>query len=186
MAARGSLVADQLLRALALRMKEKHVSPLTPIHIEGKKNEMTDIPSRSFGSVPKWHCKSDQDLLTLYNLYFPLPDQNTWTIYRPSREIESRVISVLRQQVLRMEEWRRLPKHGRHIGEAGRATAKLWEWTLTYRGTIGGETSPPSMLSQQASEKESTVEAEKSKLVQYQRLSRPLIKRSCWPQTPAL
>jgi hypothetical protein len=186
MAARGSLVADQLLRALALRMKEKHVSPLTPIHIKGKKNEMTDIPSRSFGSVPKWHCKSDQDLLTLYNLYFPLPDQNTWTIYRPSREIESRVISVLRQQVLRMEEWRRLPKHGRHIGEAGRATAKLWEWTLTYRGTIGGETSPPSMLSQQASEKESTVEAEKSKLVQYQRLSRPLIKRSCWPQTPAL
>jgi hypothetical protein len=80
MAARGSLVADQLLRALALRLKQKHVSPLTPIHIEGKKNDMTDIPSCSFGSIPKWHCKTDQELLTLYNSYFPLPNQNTWTI----------------------------------------------------------------------------------------------------------
>jgi hypothetical protein len=141
MAARGSLVADQLLRALALRLKQKHVSPLTPLHIEGKKNEMTDIPSRSFGSVAKWFCKNDDELLTLYNSRFPLPEQNTWTIYRPSREIESRVISVLRQQVLKMEEWHRLPKPGRHTGEIGQPTANLWAWTLTYRGTTGNETS---------------------------------------------
>jgi hypothetical protein len=36
-ARRGSLVADQLLRALALRMIQKHVSPLAPIHIERKR-----------------------------------------------------------------------------------------------------------------------------------------------------
>jgi hypothetical protein len=30
MAAKGSKVADQLLRALALRMRQRHVSPLTP------------------------------------------------------------------------------------------------------------------------------------------------------------
>jgi hypothetical protein len=47
MAARGSRVAGELLRALALRMKVKKVSPLTPLHIEGKLNAMTDIPSRS-------------------------------------------------------------------------------------------------------------------------------------------
>jgi hypothetical protein len=33
MAAKGSLVAGELLRALALRMKQKQVSPLTTLHI---------------------------------------------------------------------------------------------------------------------------------------------------------
>jgi hypothetical protein len=50
LAAKGSLVAGELLRALALRMKQKQVSPLTTLHIAGHKNAMTDIPSRSFGS----------------------------------------------------------------------------------------------------------------------------------------
>jgi hypothetical protein len=81
MASRGSLVADQLLRALALRMKLWQVSPLTTLHIEGKKNAMTDIPSRSFGSVLKWFCRTDKDLLTLFNATFPFPDQNTWTVF---------------------------------------------------------------------------------------------------------
>jgi hypothetical protein len=66
MAAKGSLVADQLLRALSLRMKLRKVLPLTTLHIAGKKNAMTDIPSRSFGSEPKWFCKDDSDLLTLF------------------------------------------------------------------------------------------------------------------------
>ena len=52
-AARGSLVADQLLRVLALRMHKARVSPLTTMHIAGSRNQMTDIPSRSFGSEPK-------------------------------------------------------------------------------------------------------------------------------------
>ena len=46
-------VAGQLLQALTLRMKLKGVSPLTTLHITGKQNAMTDIPSRSFGSEPK-------------------------------------------------------------------------------------------------------------------------------------
>jgi hypothetical protein len=53
MAAKGSKVADQLLRALCLRMKQRNISPLTSLHISGKKNAMTDIPSRSFGSEKK-------------------------------------------------------------------------------------------------------------------------------------
>jgi hypothetical protein len=55
MAARGSLVTSQLLRALALRLKMKRTSPLTPLHIPGPRprNRMTDIPSCSFGSKNK-------------------------------------------------------------------------------------------------------------------------------------
>eukprot|EP00956_Cyclotella_meneghiniana_P038214 scaffold150186_cov46-Cyclotella_meneghiniana.AAC.1 len=62
LASRNSKVADQLIRALALRLKVAGVSPLSTLHIPGDKNAMTDIPSRSFGSVPKWKCESDTEL----------------------------------------------------------------------------------------------------------------------------
>jgi hypothetical protein len=44
-------VADQLVHALVLRMKEKRISQLTPLHIKGEENSMTDIPSRSYMAV---------------------------------------------------------------------------------------------------------------------------------------
>jgi hypothetical protein len=31
-----------------------HAYPLTPMHIEGKRNKIADVPSRSFGSNPAW------------------------------------------------------------------------------------------------------------------------------------
>jgi hypothetical protein len=133
MAAKGSMVAGQLLRALALRLKQRHVSPLTPLHIAGVKNAMTDIPSRSFGSEPKWHCTDDNDLLTLFNSSFPLPNQNSWTVFRISSAISMRLISVLRMQAFSMDEWRRLPRPGKHTGRVGPRIANLFEWTLTYR-----------------------------------------------------
>lgn len=46
MASRQSTVAMQLLRALALRLQLKKTSPLTPLHIPGIENAMTDVPSR--------------------------------------------------------------------------------------------------------------------------------------------
>ena len=43
-AARGSLVAMQLVQALTLRLKKAGASPFTPLHISGIENAMTDIP----------------------------------------------------------------------------------------------------------------------------------------------
>ncbi|KAL7548528.1 hypothetical protein ACHAWF_011814 [Thalassiosira exigua] len=77
MAASGSRVAAQLLRALALRMSVTKTSPLTPLHIVGTKNAMMDILSRSFGSEPKWFCRTDDDLLCLFDARFLLPNQNS-------------------------------------------------------------------------------------------------------------
>ena len=74
MASKSSMVAGQLVHALVLRMKMDGVSPLTPLYVAGKKNAMTDVPSCSFGSEPKWFCKSDAKLLSLYNKLFPLPN----------------------------------------------------------------------------------------------------------------
>ena len=53
LAAKHSAVAMQMVRALALRLHLLHTSPLTPLYIAGKKNALTDIPSRSFGSKPR-------------------------------------------------------------------------------------------------------------------------------------
>jgi hypothetical protein len=180
MAARGSLVAEHLLRALALRLKQKRVSPLTPLHIEGKKNALTDVPSRSFGSKPAWFCKNDDELLTLFNNMFPLPQQNSWTVFRLTSNISMRVISLLRMQIFSMDELRRLPKIGQHVGRIGAPTSGLWEWTLTFRESHTSDGPEPSPASLQESEMEDMVRAERLRVTQYRRLSRPLDRRSTW------
>jgi hypothetical protein len=187
MAAKGSKVADQLLRALALRLKQRHVSPLTPLHVAGKKNAMTDIPSRSFGSEAKWHCKTDNELLTLFNNSFPLPNQSSWTVYRPSSAITSRIMSVLANEVLEMDEWRRLPRPGRHTGEIGSGIANLWEWTLSFREECPTMSSPgQSSASWEWSERENSDMDARSELQRFQQRSLPLTRRSLWPQDNSL
>ena len=88
---------------------------------------MTDVPSCSFGSEPKWHCKTDADLLALFNNKFLLPYQQSWTVFRPSYKLIARVILLLRMKSTTMEEWRKLPDVGRFIGNIGVATSDLWE-----------------------------------------------------------
>ena len=44
LSARGSLVVMQLVRAIMLQLKKDGASPLTPLHISGEENYMTDIP----------------------------------------------------------------------------------------------------------------------------------------------
>jgi hypothetical protein len=72
-----SMVSAHLIRALALRLKLNGTCPITPLRIVGEENSMTDIPSCSFGSEPRWFCKTNSDLLTLHNTLFPLPHQNS-------------------------------------------------------------------------------------------------------------
>jgi hypothetical protein len=103
------------------------------LHIAGNQNQMTDIPSRSFGSESKWHFKTNKDLLTFFNSHFPLPTQNSWSVCQPASAIATRVISILRMKPFTLEDWRRLPAAGKSIGTTGKPTQHLWEWTLTYR-----------------------------------------------------
>ncbi len=53
LASRGSIVAMYLLGALAFCLHRRKTSPLSPLHISGTSNQMTNIPSCSFGSVKK-------------------------------------------------------------------------------------------------------------------------------------
>jgi hypothetical protein len=54
-----SIITAHLIRALVLWLKANKCCLLTPQHISGLKNAMTIILSLLFGSVPKWHLKTD-------------------------------------------------------------------------------------------------------------------------------
>jgi hypothetical protein len=56
---------------------------------------MTDISLDCFGSKQNWHFKTEADLLIFFNLNFPLPNQNSWTVSQPTSAIAMRVISIL-------------------------------------------------------------------------------------------
>jgi hypothetical protein len=184
LATRGSLVSAHLIRALALRLKVNGTCPITPLHIAGEENSMTDIPSRSFGSEPQWLCKTNHDLLTLFNSTFPLPNQSSWTVFQLSSKISTRVTSVLLMKDFMLEEWRRLPKAGKIVGSAGPPSARLWEWTLSYRTPRSRQESASLKDLPAASAQDTTVAENKSKLEAYLAQSRPLARRSPWPRTP--
>ena len=157
-----------------------NVLHLTTLHVPGKQNAMTDIPSRSFGSEPKWHCKTDADLLKLFNSSFPLPNQNSWTVYRPSNALFMRVCSVLRMKPITMEEWTRLTKPGKFSTKIGAPLLHLWEWTLNYRILPTPNESDASQVLQRQRDVGIMVEENRSNLAQSLAQSRPLSRRSTW------
>jgi hypothetical protein len=183
LAAKSSLVAGQLLRALSLRLKVKKTSPLTTMHIEGSKNALTDVPSRSFGSNANWKCENDNDLRAMFNKFFPLPSQNSWTVCRPTNAICTRVISILRMQAFGMDAWRRLPRTGRLIGPIGAPMSNLWGWTLTFRTPLSESKSDASLDLRQDSEVDTMVAERRSEVTRWQRRSVPLARRSRWTAT---
>ena len=182
LAAKHSAVAMQMVRALALRLHVLHTSPLTPLHIAGKKNALTDIPSRSFGSEQKWYCKTDADLTRLFNASFPLPNQASWTVYQLSSEIATRLISTLQMTVFTLDEWRQLPTPGKNIGPVGAPMSHLWEWTRTCSTLLTNTEPEPSLDMPPEFEADTLVGDTKSALERSLRLSRPLARRFPWPR----
>jgi hypothetical protein len=148
------------------------------LHIEGKRNAISDVPSQSFGSNPAWHCTSDTKFLTLFNSIFPLPLQNSWTGFHLSSKVIMRVISTLRTWHSDLEEWRRLPKIGNHVGTIGTPTSNLWEWTHIYRLLPSDTAASASWDSLRESDLDTLIEDSKSKLAQSLAQSQPLARRS--------
>jgi hypothetical protein len=174
LASKWSLVAKHLVQALALRLKIQRVCPLTPIHIEGKCNAILDVPSRSFGSNPAWKCDTDADLLTLFNPMFPLPHQNSWTVFHLNYEVVMRVTSALRMRHFALDNWRRLPRSGQHVGKIGAHMSALWGWirTLTTHPLTPECAASPDLHSKH--EPASMAEEDKTKVALYLKQSWPL------------
>jgi hypothetical protein len=127
-------ITVQLVRALALRLNIKQTCPLTPVHILGMENALTDIPLHLFVSVKEWECKTDNNLLTLFNNKFPLPNQASWMVFHFDTKVTMRVISALQMKGITLAKWQQLPRIGKHIGTIGPNMSNLWDWTLSYRG----------------------------------------------------
>ena len=103
------------------------------MHIPGPENSISDIPSRSFWKKVKWYCNSDNDFLTMFNEKFPLPSQNSWSLFQIPKRLSSRVISILLTQASTTHEWTRLSKARTSTLTRGVPMRKLWEWTLGCR-----------------------------------------------------
>ncbi len=181
MASRASLVAEQLIRILALRFNVHKVCPITMLHIAGDQNAMTNIPSCSFGSKPQWHFQSELDFLTFFNNSFPLPLQNLWTLCQPTSAIAMQVISVLRMSPFTLDNWRQLPVAGKNIGTTGRSIQNLWEWTLTYMTPPSPSMSDYSQDLLQESARATMAMETKFKIAQSVARLRPLARRLHWP-----
>ncbi len=184
LAAKHLAVVMQLICALALRLQLAHASPLTPLHIAGVDNALTDIPSWSFGSEVKWHCSLNDELLTLFNATFPLPNQASWTVFHLSSAIVTRVTSTLQMKVFTGDDWRKLPPKGRLVGNVGPPMSSLWDWTLTFKKHRTPSEYEHSPDLQHESDQELMGKENRSALERSLALSRPLARRSLWPQAP--
>jgi hypothetical protein len=184
LASRKSIGAKHFIQALALRLKPSKKCPLMVLHIEGKRNAILDVPSRSFGSNPAWNYTSDTKFLTLFNSLFPLPFQNYWTGFHLSSKVVMHVISTLQKRHSNMEEWRRLPEIRDHIGTIGTPTSNLWEWTHIYRLPPSDTTAGASWGLLLGSDLVTLVKDSRSKLAQSLARSQLLARRSHWTQTP--
>jgi hypothetical protein len=174
LASKWSLVAKHLVQALALQLIIQRACPLTPIHIEGKRNPILDVPSRSFGSNPAWKCDTDADLLTLFNPMFPLPHQNSWMVFHLNCKVVMHVTSALRMTHFALDDWRRLPRSGQHVGEIGAHKSNLWEWIPTLTTHPLTPECPASQDLHSEHDPASTAEDDRSKVALYLKQSQPL------------
>jgi hypothetical protein len=183
LASKRSIIAENLIQALALRLKTLHACPLTPMHIEGKQNAISDMPSRSFGSKPKWTCKTNEDLLTIFNSMFPLQMQKFWMVYCRNCAVATRMISILQMKLFALDKWRQLPKVGRHVGNIGAHMSDQWEWIYTYSRYPLAKQSNASQALQPQPEQDTMETDNRCKEALSLTRSRPLSRQFPWPAT---
>jgi hypothetical protein len=181
LASKRSLVAEQLVQALALHLKTMHACPLTPMHIKEKRNAIADIPSRLFGSNPAWTCASNSDLLTLFNTRFLLPKKHSWTVYRPNCAVAMHVISALLMKLFVLDDWRQLPTRGRCVGKINVPTSNTWAWIRTYNRSHIPHESDASQDLQPEHKQGSMDKDDRSRVARSLALSWPLARQSLWP-----
>jgi hypothetical protein len=181
-----ALLQNSLFGSLPLHFNLQHVCPITTLHICGDQNSMTKIPSCLFGSKPKWHFELEENLLTFFNVNFPLPNQNLWTVCQPTSAIATCVISILQMMPFTLEDWRRLPVAGRNIGTTDNGMQRLWEWILTYRIPTSPSASDSSLGLLHKSAQASIARDVTSKIAQSVARLWPLARRLRWPATPTL
>ena len=117
---------ERLLRWKALRQRWTRRGPQDTTHVEGEKNEMADIPSRSYDEFCKLGPDQDTEFLAYFSQRFPLPSQlGSWRLVRPRTEVVSAVISLLRGQIDTTN------RHGTCTGDGGVVLPPMLASTLS-------------------------------------------------------
>jgi len=107
-------VTAHLLHALTLHMLTCQASPLTPFHLPGTANQMTDFASCSFTTLPKNHA-----FLTKFPSLFPLPQDVLWHLFQPHSSTTGKVFSALQTTMLPMVWWLQTTSKGNLTGATG-------------------------------------------------------------------
>ena len=141
----SSIIAGQLLKALATRQYLHRTSPLLTVSIQGENNTMADVASRSYTN--KNFTNSNKTFLQNFNLMFPLQN-NSWKEFHLSPKLFSRVTSCLRGEQSTMASWLKIPKQERNIGLTGKPTQTSSEKTPSSQTaqTVSRSSSPLLLL----------------------------------------
>ena len=167
-ASRRSVVANRLLRVLAIRMRKNRASPLVTRHLAGKRNHLGDIPSRSFGYKKEWHFEKDKQFVTYFNQTFPLPNKNTWTGFRLNSAVVTKVTRELLTQGSLMAEWRQLPTIGTRFGKIGKPIAKLTTCLHIWTAAVLKKWPELHLISEECSDKDAAEDESPSALTAFQ------------------
>jgi hypothetical protein len=111
----------RLIRALAMRAhKVESQVPVVP-HWTGINNRPADVASSSFDPSNSCFLPSATNFLSIFNSRFPLPQKHSWQLLGVPPEPLSKLISMLRGEILELRQWMYPPES--RTGSSGRPTA---------------------------------------------------------------
>jgi len=116
--------AGRLLRGLAVMLHGNKAGRLTTVHVPGVDNVMADVASRPAKAQKMFRAEtplSDTDFRSSFDIAFPLPDNQAWTLAEVPQWMKLCVFETLRGKRLALQRWTGPSATG--TGERGRRTA---------------------------------------------------------------
>jgi hypothetical protein len=181
-----SRIGHRLVRALMMRINVNESSPLVTVSIQGCRNDMADVASRSFGPAGRESstnfAASNLSFLQSFNSQFPLEQDASWRLFRLSTKLSSLVFSELRAQPQNMDSWRRLTRKGNAIGELGPNSASSVTWTPSSEPSTSPPPLQPCRPLLNSSDVEASAEGGKLALKLFKSRFVPSARTSSWMQ----
>ena len=177
----GFIVSNAASAIINATIKKAGASLLTPLHISGEENAMTDITSRLFGSNISWFCKNDTYLLKNFNKTFPFSKPVLLDRLQPFQHSEYEGYFSAADAAFRNERVASTQKVRKKCWKIGVPLSDLWEWSLVYRMPRTSSKFGASQASQLAYARAAMVEGEKLKLEQSLGRSQQLAGQKLWP-----
>ena len=116
----ASIAAGTLIHMLSLHIHTLRSSSVAPLHVTGTDNEMADTVSSAFTEGKYFFAFNN--LITYFNIHFPLPYNESWRKCNITTKWVSQVIACLRGNKLQLAWLKRLPNIAKNNGIFGVTT----------------------------------------------------------------